>query len=53
MAIFKKQWKQPTSVRLSAEARRLLRLLAEHMGISQSAVLEVLLREKAKQERVV
>lgn len=42
--------KGATSFRLSGEARRLLRELAEFLGISQTAVLEILVREKAKVE---
>jgi len=41
-----------TSVRLSAEAKRLLALLATTLSISQSAVLELAIREKAKREGV-
>jgi predicted transcriptional regulator len=44
--------KNPTSIRLSDEAKRLLALLAEAFGISQVAVLEILIREKAKKEGV-
>ena len=42
----------PTSHRLSEEARRLLALLAEKLSISQTAILELAIREKAKRERV-
>ena len=44
--------KQLTSMRLSAEAKRLLLLLAQKLGISQSAVHELAIRDKAKQEGV-
>jgi hypothetical protein len=44
--------KKRTSYTLSDEAKRLLAKLAEKMGISQTAVLEVIIREKAKQEDV-
>jgi hypothetical protein len=44
--------KQKTSVALSAEARQLLALMATKSGISQSAVLELAIREKAKREKV-
>lgn len=47
-----KTGKQKTSVSLSQEARRLLERLAEKSGISQSAVLELAIREKAKSEGV-
>ena len=42
--------KHQTSLRLSPEARRLLNLLARHLGVSMSAVLELAIREKAKNE---
>jgi len=42
----------PTSHRLSDEARRLLALLAEKLSISQTAVLELAIREKAKREGI-
>lgn len=44
--------KKRTSYTLSEEAKRLLALLAKKYGISQTALLEVLIREKAKQEDV-
>jgi hypothetical protein len=44
--------KGPTSHRLSHEAKRLLAALAEKLGIAQSAVLEVIIREKARSEGV-
>jgi predicted transcriptional regulator len=44
--------KQLTSMRLSPEAKRLLAKLAEALGISQAAVLELVIREKARRERV-
>ncbi|NDJ59819.1 MAG: ribbon-helix-helix protein, CopG family [Chloroflexi bacterium] len=44
--------KKKTSYSLSEEAKRLLALLAEKLGVSQTAVLEILIREKAKQEDV-
>ncbi len=44
--------KLPTSIRLSAEAKRLLALLADKMGLSQAGVLETLIREKAKRLKV-
>ena len=40
----------PTSYRLSDEARRLLVLLAEKLGVSQTSILELAIREKAKRE---
>lgn len=44
--------KQFTSVRLSPEAKRLWVLLAAKLSISQTAVLEIALREKARREKV-
>lgn len=44
--------KHLTSIRLSPEARRLLASLAKQLGISQAAVMEVAIREKAKREKV-
>ena len=41
---------KPTSFRLSEQARRLLAQLADQYGISQTAMLEILIREKAKQD---
>lgn len=44
--------KTSTSYRLSDEAKRLLALLAEKLSVSQTAILELAIREKAKRERV-
>ncbi len=44
--------KTATSIRLTDEAKRLLRLLAEHNGISQAAWLETIIRREAKREKV-
>ena len=44
--------KYPTSLRLSPEAKRLLVALAERLGISQTAVVEIAIREKAERENV-
>lgn len=44
--------KRASSIRLTAEAKRLLRALALSSGISMSAILELLIREKAKREGV-
>ena len=41
-----------TSLRLSTEAKRLLRVLAEQSGISMTAKLEITIREQAKREGV-
>ena len=44
--------KRLTSVRLSPEAKRLLALLADKLSISQAAVLELAIRDKAKREGI-
>jgi len=44
--------KNPTSIRLSDEGKRLLALLAEKLGVSQVAVLEIIIRDKAKEEQI-
>lgn len=44
--------KRKTSVTLSDEALRLLDLLAKKSGISKTAVLEIVIREKAKAESI-
>jgi predicted transcriptional regulator len=44
--------KNPFSIRISDEGKRLLAALAKKMGVSQAAVLEIAIREKAKKERV-
>lgn len=44
--------KRFTSMRLSPEAKRLLVALAQKLGVSQTAILELALREKAKREGV-
>ena len=44
--------KQPTSFRLSKEAKRLLATLAQKLGIGQGAVVEIALRYLAKREGV-
>jgi hypothetical protein len=43
-----RQPKKSTSYRLSTEGLRLLGMIAEHFGVTQSAVLELLIREKAQ-----
>ena len=42
--------KTQTNIYLSDEAREALQALAERDGVSQSAVVEMLLREKARKE---
>jgi len=44
--------KHKTSIALSVEAKRLLAALAKNLGVSQSAVIELLIRERAKRERL-
>ena len=44
--------KHLTRMRLTPEAKHLLALLAERLGVSQAAVLELAIREKAKREHV-
>ena len=39
-----------TSIRLSEDAKRLIRLMSEKLGISQTAIIELAIREKAKRE---
>jgi predicted transcriptional regulator len=41
-----------TSMRLSPEAKRLVAALAEKLSISQAAVLELAIRDKAKREGI-
>ena len=42
--------KRATSIRLSEEGRRLLERLAENLGVSQAAVMELSLRRLARTE---
>ena len=44
--------KKPMGIRISQEAKDLLVRLAEHLGISQTAVLELAIGRLAKQEHV-
>jgi len=44
--------KEPTSYRLSAEAKALLAALARYYGTSQTAVIEMLVRDRARREKV-
>lgn len=41
---------KPTSVRLSDDAKRLIAELSRKLGISQTAIIELAIREKAKRE---
>ncbi len=42
----------PSSMRLSDEGRRLQKVLAEKLGVSQRSVLELAIRDLAKKEDV-
>ena len=44
--------KTQISLRLTSEAQELLRLLAQKRGISKTAMLEILLRERADEEGI-
>lgn len=44
--------KKNTSFRLTPAARQMLEKLAAALGVSQTAVLELIIREKAKQEDI-
>jgi predicted transcriptional regulator len=43
---------KPTSVRLSDDAKRLIAEMSRQLGISQSAIIELAIREKAKREGI-
>jgi hypothetical protein len=45
--------KKKTSIRYSEEAKILLEKLSKHLGISQSAVLELAIRALARQEGII
>jgi len=44
--------KKPTSIRLSVEGKRLQKALADKLGLSESAVIELALRRLAEQEGI-
>ena len=44
--------KQASSMRLTGEAKRLLRALATQLGISMTAVMEIIIREQAQRKGV-
>jgi predicted DNA-binding protein len=44
--------KLPTSFHLTAEAKRILKALAEKLGSPQSAILERLIRTEGRKEKV-
>lgn len=45
--------KQKTSFTLSVECKELLRSLSVLLGISQASVIEFLVRERARQEKLI
>jgi predicted DNA-binding protein len=45
--------KLPKSFRFSAETIEMLEALSHHLGISQTSVLEMLIRQHAREEGVV
>lgn len=49
---YNRTMKTHISFRLTEEAIRLLKLLAENKGISQAAIIEIALREMAKKEQI-
>jgi predicted DNA-binding protein len=44
--------KKPTSIRLSAEGKELLRRLAKDLGVSMAAALEIAIRKMAEQRKL-
>jgi predicted DNA-binding protein len=44
--------KRQTSVRMSQEAKSLLEEISRKLGISQSAVIEISIRQLAKKEKI-
>jgi len=44
--------KTPTSFRLSDKAKYLLRLLSRELAVSQSAVLEIIIRDEAQEKGI-
>ena len=48
-----KSGKKQKNLSLSAQARHLLATLARRMGISETAIIELLIREKAARENIV
>jgi len=44
--------KQVTSYALSEECKCLLEMLAKHFGLSRASVIEMLVRERARQEGI-
>lgn len=48
----KEKRKIKTSFSLSVECKRLIVLLSERLGISQTSVIEMLVREKSRRESI-
>jgi len=44
--------REPRTFRISAEGLRLLAALSAHLGVSQNAVIELAIRDKAKAEGI-
>lgn len=44
--------KQATSIRLTPEAKRLVKELAKRLGVSQTAIMEIAIRRLAESEGV-
>lgn len=44
--------KKPTNMRLSEDAKKLLALLTQKLGISQTSVVELAIRELAERKNV-
>lgn len=44
--------KNPTSIRLTPEAERLLKELATKLGVTQAAIIEIAIRRLAETEKV-
>ena len=49
---YMKTHRKPTSIRLSIEGKRLQQALADKLGLSASAVIELALRRLAEQEGI-
>lgn len=44
--------KKPTNIRLSEDAKKLLTILAQKLGLSQTGVIELAIRELARKEKI-
>lgn len=45
--------KKPTNIRLTEDAKKLLSLLAQKLGLSQTGVIELAIRELARKEKIL